>query len=129
MAVTYVANTYNGGTKLGTEPTGTAQGDLLTAHFFAGEHTAHTGPAGWTQIDQVDAASATVRMSTWWIVRGASAPSYQFGGPTDANSTVEIEARRGANTTTPIDGHNMTEIGNLGTADAPSITTGIANTV
>jgi hypothetical protein len=126
MAISFLALSYNGGTLTGTEPSGTAQDDVMLALMMAGEHTSHTGPAGWTQLDQVDGTDVE-RSSTWVIVRGASAPALVWGGPTAANASIEILTYRGCSTTSPTDGHNMAEVLGDSTPDSPSLTTTIDN--
>jgi hypothetical protein len=126
MAISFLASSYNGGTLTGTEPSGTAQDDVMLAFLFAGDHTAQTGPAGWTQLDQVDGAN-TQRASIWVIVRGASAPALTWAGPVASSASIEVLTYRGCHTTTPTDGHNMVEVTGDATPDSPSLTTTIDN--
>jgi len=68
-----------------TEPTGAAEGDLLVACIASDDAVTTVPPAGWTAIadnqhsgSSATAASAVRSIEMFWIVRGASAPSYAF---------------------------------------------------
>lgn len=131
MAISFIAKTHVIGSLTGSEPAGTTSGDLLVAHVVGlSDHIAHVGPAGWTQIFQQDNAGAgDCRGSAWWIARGGSAPSFVWTGPLAVDGEVTIETRRGADTTSPIDGApGATNYNAGGTAPiSPSVTTANAN--
>lgn len=128
MALSFVATSYVGGSLTGTEPTGTTTNDIMVAVVMAGSHTAHTGPAAWTQIDQVDGSNAQ-RGSTWRIVRSGSAPSLTWGGPSGSDTSIEITTYRGGDTSAPINAHAMAEVSGDSTPDSASVTTTVANTI
>lgn len=111
-------------TATGTEPTGSAQGDILIAFVTTngGANGSPTGPAGWTsELDFVTQTSS--RITVWSIKRGASAPSYVW---TIANTAVGILiwANSGGDTATWIDATPTGSDNASSTAPtSPSITT------
>lgn len=64
----------------GSEPTGTAQGDFLIALATTLGPSAPTGPAGWVQRGTTRSITGPYYGNIWTITRGASAPSYTWGG-------------------------------------------------
>lgn len=126
MAISDRTPTYNGGTLTGTEPAGTSQGDVLVAWMLSGEHTAQTGPAGWTQIDQLD-GSGPGRVSAWWILRGASAPALTWAGPTASATSIEVMCFTGQDQAQSIEvvaaAHAIQQQSGDSTPDSPSVTT------
>jgi len=111
----------------GTEPTGTTQGDVLVAYVKGtGTSTALTGPAGWTQVGSQLISYSTPRYTgVWYIVRGASAPSYTWSGPTGAY--IVVTAWTGADTSNPIQSVYAATTATSATPSGPSVTTLVAN--
>lgn len=77
MAVTFrnaTALIGSGTSPTGTEPSGTASGDVLVA-FIEVDTADVTAPAGWTNLVGGQVTQATTRFLVSYIVRGGSAPS------------------------------------------------------
>lgn len=131
MAVSFIAKSHVNGTLTATEPAGTASGDVLIACLDeAGGVTAHTGPAGWTPLEQSNYATLNVnRGSVWFILRGGSAPSLTWSGPLAVLTDIDIFTYRGSDQTTPIDVHTSAVRASSTTPLSPSVTTNIANDV
>lgn len=127
MAIGFIAKSHVNGTLTATEPTGTASGDVMVACLDEnGGVTAHTGPVGWTQLEQSTYGTAN-RGSIWFILRGGSAPSLSWTGPLAALVDIDIFTYRGSDQTTPIDVHTSAVRASSTTPLSPSVTTNVAN--
>lgn len=129
LAVRSTATTTNNSMD-GTEPAGAASGDLIVMTFYtAFSSAALTPPTGWTEILDVDGGNAFNQMGAFWIIRGASAPSYTIGGGGGTSSGIHTFAITGHDTTTPIDS-TVTSATKTGTnPDSPSNTATVADTL
>ena len=103
----------------GTEPAGAAAGDVLIA--VVASNPAPTGPTGWTQQGSALPSGGGYAASIWTITRGASAPSYVWGGG-GSDPTCDIVAYSGASATI---GAVASSANNSGVS--PSVTSTVAN--
>lgn len=90
MAISFIASSHSD-TTTGSEPAGTASGDLLIA---VGDSSTTTtgGPTGWTRLSSDTFEDPVV----WYIRRGGSAPSFDFNPPFSGTTDIEILTYRGA---------------------------------
>lgn len=84
----------------GTEPTNTAQNDVMIGMCSVTSSGPPGGPAGWTKIGS-DLANGTARFNVWYIVRGASAPALVWN--TGNSPAVDIVTYRLVDTVSVID--------------------------
>lgn len=113
-----------------TEPAGAAQNDILIAFVRGtGTTTAITGPAGWTMLSNVQSTtwSANRNVGVWYMIRGASAPSYTFTGPTGLGWAILDYS--GSDINTPINVYASAVSDGTTTPASPSITTTVSNTI
>jgi hypothetical protein len=111
-------------------PAGTVAGDLLLvhiAHVWTG--APFTVPAGWTHI-RADNSANTIVSTLYWKKAATGEPSATFHFAAGSLVTMggAMAAYTGANTTTPVDGHNG-QVGTGGTAVTPAVTTATAGTL
>jgi len=126
---TIVAGT--GTSVTGTEPSGTAQNDILIALYFVDQASATLGiPAGWSSIFN-GASSTNFRYNLCYIVRGASAPSLAFTHTGSVYRELHMLSFSGGDTNNPINASadGGTFIGNPPNPDPPSATATVANTL
>lgn len=114
MSISFVAQAH-APSLTGTEPTGTAQDDVLIAFLTSGT-AAQTNPGGWTQVGVSRTAGSTFA-TCWYIQRGSSAPNLTWGGG-GGSPSCDIVSYRGAKGTT----HQSAQSA-AGSAVAPSLTT------
>lgn len=106
-----------------TKPTGTTQGMLMVASV-ASESNKTASLSGWTSVGH--ASNSQIGLDILYKVAGASEPSsYTFAMSGSTKSAGGIVTIRGASTSSPIDVIGAAS----STATAPSITTGVANTL
>lgn len=125
MAISFVAGsqiTEGAGadsTITGTEPTGTAQDDLVIASVYWEGANLSSAPSGWTTLWAGDHPIAAYATWLGYIVRGASAPSYAWGlSGTPSWEACAIGTFRGVDTTDPVHSFIMRHSGAVsGTAD------------
>jgi hypothetical protein len=131
MAITQVGTPTRAGFGLGTnvtgtEPSGTAQDDILVAAFFLdNDGGAPTPPASWNTLTGSPQLSvdSLFQGGVYWIKRGASAPSLTWTWDGDSvYREVIISAWRGVDGTSPINQSAVTTSGNRGTPDGPAVT-------
>jgi len=112
MSISFINESYvlnAGATSVtGTEPTSTAQNDLVLALVGVNDDTGvWTDPADFTQIDDVEGASGSPDMRCYigYKVRGADAGSgyaWSYSGAS-GGCTCTLITLRGIDTSTPID--------------------------
>ena len=128
--------TFNTGSlanPIGTEPAGTAAGDVLVA-LVVHENTANsiTGPGSWSQLAEggtPTAASAGFRFWFGYIVRGASAPSLTWTSTGAVYYETHIIGLVGVDNASPIDAQSSvgSTVANSGTGpDPPAATATLA---
>jgi hypothetical protein len=120
----------NGTTSTGTEPTGTAQDDVLVASFLIESGSgAPVTPSGWTALAGPQSSVDSVfRGSVYYIVRGASAPALEWTwNGVDRYHELIISAWRGVSTSSPINTSATTTSGNRTTPDGPPVTPSVNN--
>lgn len=131
MASTFVAYASNlpSGGHTGVEPTGSASGDVEIAICWTDLTTAHTGPAGWSQIGTQLNDAVGGRVSMWQIVRGGSAPALTWGGPAtgDYIEIAIVSYRGAANSGTIIDASDRQTQTSATAPQSPTLTTTIDN--
>ena len=113
-----------------SEPSGTVQGDFLVAYAKGtGNNVELTPPAGWTAIvTPFSVAYSTPRyVGAWYIVRGSSAPSYTWTGPT--NAYIVVTAWTGVDTGNPIQNVFSSTTATSATPNGPLVITEVANSM
>jgi hypothetical protein len=104
----------------GTEPTGTAQNDILIAVAANNSSATITLPSGWTSL-YTGSNGGTIRTLVCYVVRGGSAPNLVFTNAAE----VQIFAFYNYSTSSPIDAQSADGgsggAGN-GTSDPPAVT-------
>lgn len=118
MAISFVNRSFNHNTN-GSEPASVQQGDVMLAILQS--QTAAVGPAGWTQIGATRQTGTTWFAEVWFIVRGATAPSYTWTN-LGTGSDINVHAWRGARATIDVSGQSA-----AGSAVSPSVTTTVPN--
>jgi len=109
MAFAFKATSTVTGTALnatGTEPTGTAQNDIMVAFIICGQLGVLGAPVGWTVLRSGQTGTSENDDHQYmiaYIVRGASAPSLVFTTGTSQPRELYICTFSGENTSTPID--------------------------
>jgi hypothetical protein len=81
------------GTHRGVGPTGTASGDVIWALWVCESHSGNTAslPTGWTTVASINTGTTNFYLAYGYIVRGAGAPSFDFGyGTAVAVTYVEL---------------------------------------
>lgn len=93
--------------------------------------TAHTPPAGWTEVVDATYNAGFCRRSVHWIIRGGSAPSYAVTGPGSSSAITTYAITTGTfDATTPMDTTpTVSSQGSTANPSAPSITTTTADTL
>jgi hypothetical protein len=112
VGIAFVGFTAVGGGA--SEPAGVLPGDVLLALAEAGATTPPTGPTGWAQVGSSLSANTNAG-NIWSITRGASAPSYTWGGVSAGG--VNVYAFRGASGTL-----DASATGTAGSSTVPSVT-------
>lgn len=115
---------------VGNGPATVAAGDLLVAHLVTrANSTISTVPGGWTLI-RSDTSGTSMSNHTYWYpgTSGDSGGSWTWVASASVSSTVHLTRLSGADTTTPINGHNGTSSsGNVAAVTVTGFTTTLDN--
>ncbi len=123
----------NGGDITLTEPTGTAQGDLVVACIAYRDTPAFTKPGtDWTQIGQLsigdtDNSSGVASGGMWYCIRGAASPGYVFTRTLGDVAYGHTVTYRGVNTRNPFDVASITQAGSDREPIGTTMTTSLAD--
>ncbi len=115
MAISYIATSGTSGAT-GTEPTGTAAGDLMICNVLSTSTPVAPVGSPWMPLGAPQTANGYTVIH-YWMIRGTSAPSYTWTGMAGANDGVTIATFRGVNSA-PIEAYAL---GAAGSAVMPSM--------
>lgn len=103
MAVAVASTASAAGNSTVSKPSGVVSGDTLEIACQAFNHTTHTAPTGFTQVQQLDDASGNNRLSIWRrIADGSEASTFTVGGPPSGSCNIGCRRITGAHATTPV---------------------------
>jgi len=136
MAIAFTNESHDiangaGGPLTMSEPTGTAQGDVLVCVFMITGANTFTPPSGWTTLYSGTSATSNFKYNLSYIVRGASAPNLTWTYNGIPYHECHILGFSGCDTTTPIDAQAQTAShqGVNTNPDPPSVTAVSATTM
>ncbi len=113
-----------------TEPTGTAQGDILVCLYVADSGAAPTLPTGWTTLYSGTSPADIFEHAVGYVVRGSSAPNLTCSQNGPATRELYCLGFSGCATDFPIDAYSTGVDGNNSKSPNPdAVTAASANTM